>query len=320
MHRHAAINGKILLVFGFGGRKQKVESAVAATAPCWSPRWCGSACLWDERWSCCWGRPPPPSACWSSATAAASVNGREEILGMRVREETAKECVGRCQKGIIRETEERRWYRLKVIYSSRSRRQKEMKSFSVRQPTWASTHEPNLSIYQDSTECSELSVSNLSYHFVNGAPQGSMLPFSLCGISLKINGSQLCGRAARGDHLIQLRHPLESIGKAVRRAAQHFEEYVRLNCTCMWPSARPGKGFIVNMPGLSTGCRIKSVCTIGLGDGAHPPLNHLLCHSRSVIRCVYQSQEGARTSTRNILQKRIGTELVDEHKRDIFAF
>lgn len=54
---------------------------------------------------------------------------------MRVREETAEECVGRCQKGIIRETEERRWYRLKVIYSSRSRRQKEMKSFSVLQPT-----------------------------------------------------------------------------------------------------------------------------------------------------------------------------------------
>ena len=140
---------------------------------------------------------------------------------MRVKEETVKECVGRCQKGIIRETEERRWYRLKVIYGSRSQRQKKKKKVSV----FSSPHEhPHMNlIYQDSTECSELSVSNLSYHFVNGALQGSMLPFSLRGISLKINGSQLCGRAARGDHLIQLRHPLESIGKAVRRAAQHLK-------------------------------------------------------------------------------------------------
>ena len=100
-----------------------------------------------------------------------------------------------------------------------------------------------------------------------------------------------------------------------------FEEYVWLNCTCMWPSARPGKGFIVNMPGLSTGCRIKSVCTTGLGDGAHPPLNHLLSHSRSVIRCIYQSQKAhIQAHGTYCLKKQIGMELVDEHKRDIFAF
>lgn len=75
------------------------ERMFAATPPCWSPRWCGSVCLWAERWSCCWGRPPPPSACWSSATAAVSVDEREEISWERVREETVMECVAKREFG-----------------------------------------------------------------------------------------------------------------------------------------------------------------------------------------------------------------------------
>lgn len=41
-------------------------------------------------------------------------------------------------------------------------------------------------MYQESTEYFNLSKSSM--HFVNGTPQGSLLPFSLRGISLKING------------------------------------------------------------------------------------------------------------------------------------
>lgn len=53
-------------------------------------------------------------------------------------------------------------------------------------------------------------VSNWSALFVNGNPQGSTLPFSLRGVSLKINGFAAVWEGCRGgDHLIPLRHPLE---------------------------------------------------------------------------------------------------------------
>lgn len=41
-------------------------------------------------------------------------------------------------------------------------------------------------IYQESTQYFNLSMSSM--HFVNGTPQGSLLPFSLCGVSLNTNG------------------------------------------------------------------------------------------------------------------------------------
>ena len=82
-----------------------------------------------------------------------------------------------------------------------------------------------------------------------------------------------------------------------------FEEYVWLNCTCMWPSARPGKGFIVNMPGLSTGCRIKSVCDRP-GRWSSSSSQPFVV-AQPIGDTVYLSKpEGAHTSTRNILFKK----------------
>lgn len=58
-------------------------------------------------------------------------------------------------------------------------------------------------------------------------------------------GSQLCGRAARGDHLIQLKRPLDSIGRAEAKAARR-----RRARTHGRPSARRGDGFVVTAPGF----------------------------------------------------------------------
>lgn len=56
-----------------------------------------------------------------------------------------------------------------------------------------------------------------------------------------------------------------------------------------------GKGFIVNMPGLYTGC-LSNVCMIGLGDAVHPLVSQLLSHSRLLMWCIHQSQK-AQTHT-----------------------
>lgn len=66
----------------------------------------------------------------------------------------------------------------------------------------------------DFIERSNLSVSKLGRLFVNGTLRGAMLPFSLLASHRKSMEPQLRGRDARGDHLIELKHPLESICKA----------------------------------------------------------------------------------------------------------
>lgn len=65
----------------------------------------------------------------------------------------------------------------------------------------------NLSLVLDVPTCA---VSNESALVVNGNPQGSTLPFSLCAVSLEINGLAAVWEGCRGgNHLILLAHPLE---------------------------------------------------------------------------------------------------------------
>lgn len=86
---------------------------------------------------------------------------------------------------------------------------------------------------------------------MNGTLQGSTLPFSLLASHWKSMGSQLRGRAARGDHLIQLKHPLESICKARREAAHHLQSIgFSYNAHACDHQGGLGKSFIVNMPSL----------------------------------------------------------------------
>lgn len=103
-------------------------------------------------------------------------------------------------RGTLGIVKRRRWHRSKNIYSKSS--QKENWS-SAQQPTCARPHMTLIWVHPNRTECSNLSMSYLSEHFVNGRPQGSMLPFSLLAYHWKSMGSQLCGRTARGDDLIQ---------------------------------------------------------------------------------------------------------------------
>lgn len=84
----------------------------------------------------------------------------------------------------------------------------------------------------------------------------------------------------------------------------------RQPCACegrfqlgMWLSARPGKGFTVNMPGLSTGCRINAACTIRLRNGVHTQIT-VISHSRLVMWGFFKAR-GANTNTNKTLWNKL---------------
>lgn len=95
---------------------------------------------------------------------------------------------------------------------------------------------------------------------MNGTLQGSMLPFSLHGISVKINGVAAVWEGCQKGSFDSAQTPFGINWQSSAEGSPAFEESVQLNCTCMWPSARPGKGFAVTMPGLSTGRRYNKCC------------------------------------------------------------
>lgn len=60
---------------------------------------------------------------------------------------------------------------------------------------------------------------------MNGSLQGVLLPFSLLASPWKSMGSQLCGRAAAGNYLIQLKLLLQSICRALWKANPPFASF-----------------------------------------------------------------------------------------------
>lgn len=104
------------------------------------------------------------------------------------------------------------------------------------------------------------------------------LPFSLHGISQKINGVAAVWEGCQIRSFDSAQTPFGINWQSSVKGSPASPEYVfaQTALACSRPSAKPEKGFIVNMPGLFTGCKINAVYMIGLGDGFIQLLLHIL--------------------------------------------
>lgn len=85
----------------------------------------------------------------------------------------------------------------------------------------------NLSAPSLALDVPTCAVSNCSALFVNGNPQGSALPFSLCSVSLKINGFAAVWEGRRGGSFDSAQTPFAG-KRQKRRAGQSLDFKSRL--------------------------------------------------------------------------------------------